>query len=180
MAKKKSTKSTKKAKKKVKPKKEQVKRGKPKKAKTIKEKAKKKQRAAKPKARKAPARMGSQIHFICSECYEEFNLSAKNMKETLTCPECLHVGKKPQEDFLLKVKQTKGREKKILLMASLMAILAGVAGLGVITQLTAHADLIPLEGDMATYALGGGLAVFFLLSLILSIQYERNRWEVYF
>ncbi len=140
---------------------------------------------AKPKAARPPRPQragGGRIHFICSECYEEFTLSASQMSETLTCPECLHVGKRPQENFLVTVNGTRGRERRILALAALLVLLALVAGIGLVMLLSPHHGVLTsaLGEDTALYVVGGALGLFFLVGLVLSIQYERNRWEVYF
>ena len=65
---------------------------------------------------------GQLVTFICAECYEDFTLDSSRMGDTLTCPECLHVGKRPQDNFLSQVSETKGREKKILLIAAIVGV----------------------------------------------------------
>ena len=159
---------------------------KPAKAKTKPAKAKTKPAKAKTKpARKpkpAPGGGKGRIHFICSECYEEFILGAAQMKDTLTCPECLHVGKRPDDQFLHTVGGTKSREKAKLVLATLVALLAAIAGGCMVVLLSPHQGLlVDLVGsDAATYIFGGGLGLFFLIGIALAIQYEGNRWEVYF
>jgi hypothetical protein len=137
-----------------------------------------------PKEKKPrPAAGGATIHFICSECYEEFTLGVAAMGDALTCPECLHVGKTPQEDFLVTVNETRGRERKMLVLATVIAAVVGVAGLLLVTLLSPHNQgLVDILGsrDAAGYVVGGLLGLAFLAGLVLSIQYERNRWEVYF
>lgn len=138
------------------------------------------QKRAVPRAQPV-ARGGRKVHFTCSECYEEFILRAAQMRETLTCPECLHVGKRPEENFLAKVNQTRGREKRILGLAVLLSIVTLVAGAGAVLASGPHGGMITgVVGGTADMILGGGLGLGALVALALTIQYERNRWEVYF
>ena len=60
------------------------------------------------------------------------------MKETLSCPECLHVGKRPQEDFLVKVGETRAREKKFLTFATVAVLLAAIVGAGALLLLSPY------------------------------------------
>ncbi len=141
--------------------------------------------AAKPKkARKAPpptTRGG--IPFICSECYEEFVLPSTYERETVTCPECLHVGKRPAEDFLEKVNLHKSAEKRALAKSLAFAEMLLVGALGFIWILTPYSASILQEQQMrSNVTLGlGGLVLLLVGLLAWSVsQYEKNRWEIYF
>jgi hypothetical protein len=142
---------------------------------------------SKPKLKPRPAAPagGARLQFICSECYEEFSLAAANMKDSLTCPECLHVGKKPAEDFIQKARAIRAREKKYLTLATVFALVAGLFAIAGVMLLSPHADKVRnlLGGDdpsMANMVVGGGFGLFAILVLVFSVQYEKNRWEVYF
>ena len=147
-------------------------------------KPKKAKPAKKPAPRSAPAprATGAQIHFTCSECYEEFTLRSSQMQETLTCPECLHVGKRPEDNFLMTVNGTKGRENRIRCLAMLFSALAALLGTGFVLLLSPHKHIVLniVPEDMATYVFGGGLALLGLIGIAMAVQYEKNRWEVYF
>ena len=137
---------------------------------------------AAPRPGPAPRAAGGRIHFTCSECYEEFVLRSSQMQDTLTCPECLHVGKRPEDNFLMTVQGTKGREKRVLGLAMLFALLASVLGTGFVLLLSPHKDIVLnlVPGEMSTYVFGGGLALLGLVGIAMAAQYEKNRWEVYF
>jgi len=137
-------------------------------------KAKKAKKAKKP--RPAPSSGGQpNIAFICSECYEEFSLTRSAMDETLTCPECLHVGKRPEEDFLRTVGMHKAGEKRALSAAAGSFFLMVVCLFGLTYSLTPQGG-----GDTLLYAFGALSVVFLVLGLLLGVKYEKNRWEVYF
>ena len=148
---------------------------KPKKAKPVKKPAPR-------RSAPAPRATGAQIYFTCSECYEEFTLRSSQMQETLTCPECLHVGKRPEDNFLVTVSGTKGRENQIRCLAMLFSALAAPLGIGFVLLLSPHSDLVLniVPADIATYVFGGGLALLSLIGIAMAVQYEKNRWEVYF
>jgi len=144
-------------------------------------KKEKKAKAAKPKKQpKAPRASGGSagnIQFICSECYEEFSLTRSEMDETLTCPECLHVGKRPEEDFLRTVRMHKVGEKRSLTMAALCFIVMVASFVGITWALTPSGEesagsMLPILGGVGALALIG--------AIFLGIRYEKNRWEVYF
>ena len=142
--------------------------------------AKKEKKAAKPKPARAPRASGgsaSNINFICSECYEEFSLTRSEMDETLTCPECLHVGKRPEEDFLRTVRMHKAGEKRSLTMAAACFVGMVVCLIGAAWALSPNGQesgeaMLPILGGI------GGLCA--LAAIFLGIRYEKNRWEVYF
>ncbi len=150
--------------------------------KPLKEKKAKPEKPAAPKPRPAPrlAGGGAQISFICSECYEEFFLSASQMKETVTCPECLHVGKKPQEDFLNTVHLHKGGERKSLLLAGGLALILGLATAALIYVRSPYSQIGAETQGQYGMILGGAVVLLVLAGIWLAIRYERNRWEVYF
>jgi len=66
---------------------------------------------------------GKPIDIICSECYSVLSLSATWAEELVTCPECFHVGKKPDDSFLRTVSTAKARESKKAKMLTLLSIL---------------------------------------------------------
>ncbi len=134
---------------------------------------------AKKAARAAPAprpRSGASCQFVCSECYAEFILPANFSEETLSCPECLHVGKRPDEDFLRTVLIHKGQEKKSLAITAGVACLFFVVALMLVWQTS---PFVTTESIPSTALLGlGGVLLIALLALLA--RYEANRWEVYF
>ena len=135
----------------------------------------------KPK-REMPAPRGgrSRVTFICSECYEDFTFTGADMNESVTCPECLHVGKKPDDDFLRTVSMHKSGERSSLVLACLLlAALLGSGG-AVIYFVSPH-FFAGGNGDENTTMIAGIAAAFiFLVSLLLVARYEKNRWEIYF
>ena len=146
----------------------------------IKKKASKKKAPAREAKRAAPAprapRRGSSCQFVCSECYAEFILPSNFSEETLSCPECLHVGKRPDEDFLRTVLIHKGQEKKWLAITGGVAAAFFVAMLLLIYQTSPYAMTESLP-PMVFLGIGGVLLV---ALLALLTRYEANRWEVYF
>ena len=140
----------------------------------------KKKAPAKKAKRAAPAprppRSGASCQFTCSECYAEFILPANFSEETLSCPECLHVGKRPDDDFLRTVLIHKGQEKKLL------AITAGVAGLFFVVVLMFIWQTSPYvaTASISPMAFLGISGVLLIALLALLTRYEANRWEVYF
>lgn len=137
----------------------------------------KKARGAKARLAAAPrAPRGASCQFVCSECYAEFILPANFSEETLSCPECLHVGKRPDQDFLRTVLIHKGQEKKSL------AITAGVAGLLFVLAVLLIWQTSPYvaTASIPPVALLGIGGVLLIALLVLLAKYEANRWEVYF
>ena len=141
--------------------------------------------AAKPKRERkaAPVRTRGGIPFICSECYEEFVLPATYARETVTCPECLHVGKRPADNFLEKVNLHKTAEKRALAKSLIFSEMLLVGALVFIWFLTPYAESMVKDASLrGNITMGfGGLVVVLIGLLAWSIaQYEKNRWEIYF
>lgn len=138
----------------------------------------------KPGAKKArPSRLPrSGIPFICSECYEEFVLPSTYARETVTCPECLHVGKRPAEDFLRTVTVHKAGEKgsfKLALMAAYGFLVSALLLMWIVSPYSA--SLIQADGRSTGTMILLILAVGSMIALIWAAsRYEKNRWEVYF
>lgn len=125
-----------------------------------------------------PAKPSGVCQFVCSECYAEFILPANFSEETLSCPECLHVGKRPDEDFLRTVLIHKSQERKSLAMTVGVGILLFVVILFLIWQVSPFATAgDPPIPSVALLGIGG---VLLLALLALMWRYEGNRWEVYF
>ncbi|MCH2363323.1 MAG: hypothetical protein MK479_01975, partial [Planctomycetes bacterium] len=86
-----------------------------------------KEGSAKPKKSVSPvpakASGGKRLDFICSECYSVLALSATYSEEIVTCPECFHVGKKPDDSFLRTVSTAKAGEGKKALVLTLLSCL---------------------------------------------------------
>jgi hypothetical protein len=122
------------------------------------------------------------IPFICSECYEEFVLPSTYSRETVSCPECMHVGKRPAEDFLRTVALHKSGERNALKMAVSSTCMLLVWSLAFLWLLSPYSHKL-IGGEMRdtlTKVLGG---LVFLLVLLLgwaAYRYEKNRWEIYF
>ena len=136
--------------------------------------AKKKEPKA-PKARTAPS-TGS-CRFVCSECYSEFLLPSTFSKDALTCPECLHVGKRPDQDFLRTVLIHKSQERQSLLMAFATGGVFLAASALLIWQVSPYANGAQLVPPMILTLVAVGLLAVFLF---LAYRFESNRWEVYF
>jgi hypothetical protein len=136
-----------------------------------------------PKAKAQASRpLRGKIEFICSECYEDFVLPATYERETVTCPECMHVGKRPAEDFLRTVTRHKDGEKRMLFQAMMlgeMLLVASLAFIWLISQFSA--GVVPVDNrDTFTWILGGAVLVL-AGSLCWAVsRYEKNRWEIYF
>jgi hypothetical protein len=145
----------------------------------------KKETAAPKKEKKArpPARVPQgRIPFICSECYEEFFLPATYSRDTVTCPDCLHVGKRPADDFLRKVTLHKGEEKKAFSLALVLSEALAVVTAIFLWSISPFQMPQLLQDNRANVQMGSGiLAALLILGLILAAaKYEKNRWEVYF
>jgi len=138
----------------------------------------------KPAMKKAkPGRLPrSGVPFICSECYEEFVLPSTYSRETVTCPECLHVGKKPAEDFLRTVTVHKAGEKsafKLALMSTYFFLVSALLLIWIASPYSAA--LVKDEGRSTGTMILLVMSVGFAGLLIwASGRYEKNRWEVYF
>jgi hypothetical protein len=142
----------------------------------------KKAKSAQEKQSARPPRGG--IAFICSECYEEFNLPATYAKETVSCPECMHVGKRPAEDFLRTVSLHKSGERNSLKMALFVSYALAVVSLILIWAVSPYSVNVLKDPEMrgiVTPSLAG-LAVVLLAILVAWAvpKYEKNRWEIYF
>ena len=141
-------------------------------------KAKKKEKAP-ARAAVGSGRRGS-IPFVCSECYEEFLLPTNYSQEAVTCPECLHVGKKPDENFLRTVTIHKHGERKSLSSVLIAGILLLVGALALIWARSPYAELDAGTLQTVTYGLLGGCLLLGIIFFWLIIRFEGNRWEVYF
>lgn len=148
-------------------------------------------KASKKPAKSAPARKAPPkpprpprggLPFICSECYEEFILPATYSKETVSCPECLHVGKRPADDFLRTVTLHKSGERNALKMAitvTYMLVVSALILVWLISPKGVSALQAETHGTVTTVV--GGLTVILVALLAWAVmRYEKNRWEVYF
>ncbi len=137
-----------------------------------------------PAAKSAPksSRSPKGVPFICSECYEEFILPASYSKETVTCPECQHVGKRPSGDFLDKVLLHKGNEKFAFRLNMGLAYATGLFGFILFWLLSPYSQTAIAEGmrDIVLWTVGFAFAGAGALLLWFVTRYEKNRWEVYF
>ena len=152
----------------------------PKAARSLKKKAKEKAAAEEKVAVAAAVRSTGSIPFVCSECYEEFLISSSYPHEMVSCPECLHVGKKPDADFIRTIHVHKAGEKRSLFAAVACGILLAFVALALVwlNAPGAGADKAP-DGTTNMALLGlGGLLIVCLLWLVA--RFEGNRWEVYF
>ena len=99
---------------------------------------------------------GKTIDIICSECYSVLSLSATWSEDLVTCPECFHVGKKPDDSFLRTVSTAKARESKKAKMLTLLSILVIVSFTGFVFLKSAYGDAnaltaaeqAPLQADV--------------------------------
>ena len=126
------------------------------------------------------ARSTGSIPFVCSECYEEFLISSSYPHEMVSCPECLHVGKKPDADFIRTIHLHKAGEKRSLLAAVACGTLLAIVALALVWMNAPGpgAEKAP-DGTTNMALLGvGGLLTLCLLWLVA--RFEGNRWEVYF
>lgn len=120
---------------------------------------------------------GERIAFICSECYEDFVLTGSEVQDSITCPECLHVGKKPDDDFLRTVRMHKQGERSSLVVAAVTLLLALLAALGFIWVASPHSES---TDENLRLILLGATALLVVAGLALTVRYEKKRWEVYF
>jgi hypothetical protein len=140
-----------------------------------------KKTAEKPPVAVASGKVRGSVTFICSECYEEFLLPSSYASEMLSCPECLHVGKRPDEDFLRTVNLHKGGERTSLVLAVAAAILLlGVLGAAVWMTSDNYLAANKRPEETILYGLAGGSVLLTGVLLWLVSRYEKNRWEVYF
>jgi hypothetical protein len=138
----------------------------------------KKERVPKPTR---PAAQRS-VRFVCSECYEEFLLPANFSRDTVSCPECLHVGKRPDEDFLRTINLHKAGERKALTLACALGG-ALLLLLLVLIWIQSPYRTIELKEDQlqaVTMGILGGSGLVAILFFWLLVRAENNRWEVYF
>jgi hypothetical protein len=138
----------------------------------------------KPATRKAkPGRLPrSGVPFICSECYEEFVLPSTYSRETVTCPECLHVGKRPAEDFLRTVTVHKAGEKSAFKLALMSTYFFLVSALLLIWIASPYSSAVIQDEGRSTGTMILLILVVGSAGLLIwaSSRYEKNRWEVYF
>ena len=139
----------------------------------------KKKAQAKKKAKPAPrpSSDGQVVQLICSECEEPLKFDSGSADDTLTCPECLLVVKKPDEDFLSIVGMHLGSEKKFLLLTVVMLVLFFISIGGLIYYTSPVHDKI--DENMKNIFMGAS-GLFFLISMICLFKYEKSRWQVYF
>ena len=100
--------------------------------------------------------------------------------EMVSCPECLHVGKKPDADFIRTIHVHKAGEKRSLFAAVACGLLLALVAFALVwlNAPGAGADKAPdSTTNMALLGLGGLLT---LGLLWLVARFEGNRWEVYF
>jgi len=123
------------------------------------------------------------VAFVCSECYEEFLLPSNYSQEMVSCPDCLHVGKRPDSDFLRTVNLHKAGERKSFLIAIGAGVLLFVLLLATV-WFTSGMYLSQHQGKgldkNVIMALLGGSALLTIVFLWLVVRAEGNRWEVYF
>jgi hypothetical protein len=141
-------------------------------------KSKEKPPKEKPVAVPAGAGRGS-ITFVCSECYEEFLIPSSYSQEMVSCPECLHVGKRPDESFLRTVHLHKAGEKRSFFSAVIVATLLLVTVVALLWMNTPYGPAGAAGGTLSL-ALLGGSALLTAILIWLVVRFEGNRWEVYF
>lgn len=90
--------------------------------------------------KKPAAAKGKMIDFICSECYSVLSLSATWSEDLVTCPECFHVGKKPDDSFLRTVSTAKAREGKKARMLTVLTLLVIASFSGIVFLKSAYGD----------------------------------------
>src|SRR4030095_11806564 len=128
-------------------------------ARSPKKKAKEKAVAEERVAVAGTARATGSIPFVCSECYEEFLISSSYPHEMVSCPECLHVGKKPDAEFIRTIHVHKAGERRSLLAAAACGTLLALVALALVYMNApiTGADKAP-DGTMNIALLGlGGL-----------------------
>jgi hypothetical protein len=151
-------------------------------------KKEKKAKAAKPakaprkKAAPPPRVTGRAYAFVCSECYDEYLLPASYSDETVTCPECLHVGKKPDDNFLRTVAMHKAAEQRTTFGVMLCGLLMLLSVFGLIWINTAAGSSLVSSSSHQTvsYGLMGASGLLAVIFFWLLSRFEANRWEVYF
>lgn len=133
---------------------------------------------AAPKEPKSSGVGAGAITFVCSECYEELLLSPKHSQDVVTCPECLHVGKRPDDDFLRTVRMHKSGEQRSFLAAVVCGTILAVLIVALFWTHSPYTTQAP--ADNLTLGLLGGAGILTLVFLWLIWRFEGNRWEVYF
>lgn len=131
----------------------------------------------------AAGRRGSSVAFVCSECYEEFLIPASYSHEIVSCPECLHVGKRSDEDFLRTVIRHKADERKSQALAcgaGVLLLVLILALLYVTSPFTLSAGGGKKPDSTILYGLLGASALVGIVFAWLTVRAEKNRWEVYF
>lgn len=145
-----------------------------------KEKAKKPPKAKPAKEKKAaaprPVSTSGACRFVCSECYAEFMLPGSFSQDALTCPECLHVGKRPDQDFLRTVLTHKGQERTKLTMTVAASVAFLASALLLIWQTSSHSTAEVVPSSVLLPLVG----VLLLVLIGLAYTFEGSRWEVYF
>jgi hypothetical protein len=144
-----------------------------------KDKKKAKEKPAKePAPRPVAAGARGSITFVCSECYEEFLIPSSYSQEMVSCPECLHVGKRPDDEFLRTVHLHKAGEKR----SFLSAVAVGAVLFVVATALVWFNTPYGAEGAGASLSMPllGAAGLLTVILIWLVVRFEGNRWEVYF
>ena len=101
-------------------------------------------------ASKSKSVKGKKLDFICSECYSVLVLSATYSEEIVTCPECFHVGKKPDDSFLRTVSTAKASERKKAMVLTLLSCLLIISFSGIVFLNSAYGDAAArTEADQA-------------------------------
>ena len=115
---------------------------------------------------------------MCSECYDEFTIPAETLKnsDSISCPDCMHVGKRPDDEFIGMVQIHKGQEGRMKLIALAITILFVVSAGLLIYSVSPYAEKPILDLTV----LVGIVGLLFLATLGVLWKYEGNRWEVYF
>jgi hypothetical protein len=126
-----------------------------------------------------PGARGS-LTFVCSECYEEFLLPPNFSQEMVSCPECLHVGKRPDADFLRSVKMHKAGERKFLAAAVVCGAILLIVILALFWVISPYSVAGGKLDTTIVYGLAGGAVVLTAILVWLILRFEGNRWEVYF
>ncbi|MFH1421212.1 MAG: hypothetical protein ABIH42_00625, partial [Planctomycetota bacterium] len=114
----------------------------------------------------------------CSECYEEFVVTPKDGVNAILCPECDHGAKAPSDEFLRKLGYHKQRESKKLIFAIVFFSLMLITSFVWILMLVNEPYDFELEGIY--YVLPALMVIFMGVVIYFSVEYEGNRYEVYF
>ena len=131
--------------------------------------------------RKRPsAPRGKTYEIICSECYTSYAYSQAASADSISCPECLHVGTVGANDVMSKIAIAKSTEGGNLLKAAIPAVLFFVIGVVWTGMLATKAAASTNLEASTNWIFGGVLAVLFIVTLAFALKYESNRYEVYF